>query len=315
MIDMISIKQKYFFLFSIFLIILIISNKTYSSSVSASLSIPSYIAPSNPTLTLSNSLIDQGQSILFTAGVSNGNALFTYNYIISNSITNIMIANMLFTGVTSNSNTFFWTPPASLYTSNTFEANVVITETGGFANTVNTVWTPFGYNAALTTPTLTTNPTFPVTWETGNTVTFTASFTGGTNSYTYNYQVINTIDNTLIGNMLLSNGFTSNSWTWTIPSSAKGNTIKANVQITDHPTISTFSNSIYSATLTIIAQISPSSSGSTQIIVNNNFQINSPTTSRDAAILMLMLVGFVVGIGTYLYKKKNKTDKEKNKKN
>ena len=39
-------------------------------------------------------------------------------------------------------------------------------------------------NPALGTPTLTSNPTLPSTQNVGNTITFTASWTGGTPDYT-----------------------------------------------------------------------------------------------------------------------------------
>ena len=39
-----------------------------------------------PTLTLSNTLIDQGQSILFTATSSGGLSPYTYNYQIVNAL-------------------------------------------------------------------------------------------------------------------------------------------------------------------------------------------------------------------------------------
>ena len=57
--------------------------------------------PTTPTLTLSNTLIDQGQSILFTASFSNRNSPYTYNFNIVNSITNAVISNQLYSGVTT----------------------------------------------------------------------------------------------------------------------------------------------------------------------------------------------------------------------
>ena len=88
-----------------------------------------YIAPTSPSLTLSNTLIDQGQSILFTSSFTAGSATsYTYNLNIVNSVTpSIIIANFLTTNSYAG-NTFFWTPPPNLYTANTFEANLIISD-------------------------------------------------------------------------------------------------------------------------------------------------------------------------------------------
>jgi hypothetical protein len=152
-----------------------------------------YNAPSNPTLTLSNTLIDQGQSILFNAGLTNGNQLFSYNYLIVNSITNIPIANQLYTNVQSNSNSFLWTPPPNLYTANTFEANVVMTEQGAYGNTVNTIYYTIGYNAY---PTVSLFPSNSLT-ASGRYETYNVIANGGTfpsNGYQAGlYNVTNTL--------------------------------------------------------------------------------------------------------------------------
>ena len=140
-----------------------------------------YTPPSNPTLTLSNTLIDQGQTITFTAGVSNGNDLFSYNYLVVNSITDIPIANMLHTGIASRSDTWAWTPAPNLYTSNTFKANVIISEQGAYSNSVNTVYTGIGYNALLT---LSISPASS-SIANGGSKLLTATETGGTSSFTY----------------------------------------------------------------------------------------------------------------------------------
>ena len=149
----------------------------------------SYISPSNPILTLSNTFIDQGQSILFTAGVTNGNNLFTYNFLVVNSITPATIlGNMLFTGITAQTKSWTWTPLPNLYTANTFKANVVITETGAFANTVNTIYNGIGYNgAAIIGISLTGSNTL---LDSGQYATFTLTDTGGTDTGTYGFNAM-----------------------------------------------------------------------------------------------------------------------------
>ncbi len=242
------------------------TNEIVNSIYTQILTIPpfnGYTPPSAPTLSLSNTFIDQGQSILFTATVTNGNQLFSYNYEIVNSITNAVIQNQLYTNVQSNSNTFLWTPAANLYTSNTFAANVVIMELGGFANTVNTVYIAFGYNSAFaTTPTLTPSPSLPVTIGVDNTITFTASgISGGTTPYTYNFLVVNTATLIPIANYLVINSVTSNVFSWTIPTADAGNAVEVNVVVYDGATTNAVVNSVYTQILTIL----PFSSSTTTI--------------------------------------------------
>ena len=98
------------------------------------------------TLTLSNTAIDQGQSVLFIATTSGSSYPYTYNYQIANAVTGSTIANQLYKNVQGTTNTFFWTPPYALYTSNTFKANVIITD--ALSATVNSIYSPMSYNGA-----------------------------------------------------------------------------------------------------------------------------------------------------------------------
>ena len=101
-------------------------NSVYSSTVTIT---SPYTPLTTPTLTLSNTLIDQGQSILFTAATTLGTSPYTYNYLViafnSQTSSNQIIANMLFTANSFTSNSWLWTPSGNLYVGNTmFEANV-----------------------------------------------------------------------------------------------------------------------------------------------------------------------------------------------
>ena len=60
------------------------------------------IAVSPTTLTLSNTIIDQGQGTLLTAAVPGGVGPFTYNYLVVNAVTGKTIANQLYNGVTTD---------------------------------------------------------------------------------------------------------------------------------------------------------------------------------------------------------------------
>jgi hypothetical protein len=202
-------------------------------------------------MALSNTLIDQGQSILFTAAGNAGIGPYTYNYEIVNTLTSVVIANMLFTGVTTSTNTFFWTPPSvdcpgTINCGNTLEANVYITSTTTLSNSI---YYFIGYNSVFT-PTLTASNTPTV--DTSQYEKFTASFTGGTGPYTYNYQVVNTITSTVIANELfVGNAYTSNTWLWLIPAIDAANTIKVNVIVTDSATTKVITASSYTSTITV----------------------------------------------------------------
>ncbi|MDE1871348.1 MAG: hypothetical protein KGI06_03850 [Candidatus Micrarchaeota archaeon] len=113
---------------------------------------PVQISLSNPTLIESNTLIDQGQGILFTAGVSFGGQPYSYAYNVyaynSQTSSNTLIANMLFTSNSYTSNTWFWQPSGNLYIGNSiFHANVVITDSS--SDVVNSVFVYFGYNSVF----------------------------------------------------------------------------------------------------------------------------------------------------------------------
>ena len=112
---------------------------TATSAYTAATTINAVLAP---TLTATNTVnIDQNQFIAFTANTNGGSpgAGFTYNYIISNSVTNLQLfSNTVVT--TSVSNTFTWQANA-LYVGNSIRANVIITDTANTPVTANSVYT------------------------------------------------------------------------------------------------------------------------------------------------------------------------------
>lgn len=179
------------------------------------------------------------------------------NMIAANSIANALnnrypnangvLANQLYTGVTSTSNTFFWTPPANLYTGNSLKAIVKVTDTAG--DFANSTYQAFGYNSALATPTISTSST---AISAGQSVTISSYQIGGTTAYTYNFIVFNSVTNVVIANQLgTSNSFTptsNNLWITNSP-------VKANVIVTDSATTITKANSINTPSITIASTI------------------------------------------------------------
>lgn len=166
--------------------LLILNISVHATQVIASVSVT--VISTKPILTLSNSLIDQGQSILFSSQVATGDiGPFTYNYQIINTITNAVIANQLYVNVASSTNSFFWTP-SSNDPGNTLEANVTTIDSNSL--TLNSIYKTIGYNSA---PTITLTP-FSTTLTAGQTETFTFQESGGTGGV-FNVELYNVTGN------------------------------------------------------------------------------------------------------------------------
>ena len=105
-------------------------------------------------------------------------------------------------------------------------------------------------NTALGTPSLTASNTPTV--DTGQYEAFGSSWTGGTLPYTANYLVFNTVTDALIANALyIGITGTSNTFLWLVPTADAGNTISANVFITDSASNPVTVNSIQLSSITI----------------------------------------------------------------
>ena len=200
----------------------------------------------------SSEAFDYGQSITFSSAWAGGTAPYTANWLIDNSITGVQLANALYTGISTTSNSFTWAFP-SADVGNTVQGNVIITDSStpqGISNSLKSA--VITLNPSLGTPTLTSSPSLPSSQGNGNTITFTATATGGTSPYTYNYLITNTVTGNLVANMLFTNvASTTNSFAWTIPGADIGNTVQANVIVTDSAYSPETANSVKSGILTI----------------------------------------------------------------
>ena len=222
----------------------------------------------------SNAVVDAGQYETFTATVYNGTSPYTYNILVVNSITPSVIAhNDLVSGSSATTLTYTFQTTSADVSNSPEEANVVVTDS--FPATVNSVYSStFTINPAMTTPSI--SPTSPATYSPGSTVTFSTSFTGGTPPYTYNWLVVNSITGVLLANALYTGvSATSNSFAWTIPSADNGNTVVANVIVTDSASKPVTVNSTKSAVITISSVTCTISLSSSAI----NFGSIIPSTS------------------------------------
>ncbi len=246
-----------------------------------------YSPPSTPLLTSSPSLpatLDAGQQITFTASFNNGDPSYTYNYLIVNSITDAIVGNYLTTNSYS-SNSFIWTATNSQY-SYDLEANVVVIDS--HPTTVNSVYiNTLTVNPVLATPTISASNTFV---DAGQYINFAAYETGGTLPYTYNFIVYNSVTNIQGANMLTS----SNSFLWQANGNA-GNTLVANVFVTDSASTSVTVNSLHSSQ--IVAYSTPSAS----LTVQTGSGIATNSILYGNSIITTAAVTGGSGTGNFIY--------------
>ncbi len=196
--------------------------------------------------------------------ITGGTAPYTVNVFVANAVTlsNYMLVNTIITSGTTWSNTI---TTNSLFTSNSpLVANVVLTDS--HPTTVTSAYTTnFIVNPALGIPTLSASNTPTV--DTGQYELFSSSWSGGTTPYTANYQVFNTITGTVLANAIYTGiTGTSNTFSWVIPAADAGNTISANVFITDSAATPVTVNSVDIATITISAPITTTTSTTTTTV-------------------------------------------------
>ena len=257
----------------------------YSSNFIINPALSSVSLSSSPALPTTQG---NGNTITFTATVTGGSSPYSYNYIITNTITGTIVADQLYTGVSSTSNSFEWTIPSNLV-GNTVAANVIVADGATTPETVNSAETgtlTIVYTVP-STPTLSSCPS-SAKIDVGQTVSCTATVSGGTSPYTYNWLISNTVTDTITANMLFTGvSSTSNTFTYTAVSADTANSPEQfNVIITDsHPTTV---NSVYSGNFIIHAALSISSI--------------SPIRSIDTGQSILLTVLWSGGTSPYIVK-------------
>ena len=231
---------------------------TYSSSNIQS----AYIPTTTPTLSNcpSSAKLDVGQSVNCTASWTGGTSPYTLNWLVSNSVTDVITTNMLFS-VSTTSNTFTYTTISADPFNSPLQFNVIVTDAN--STTVNSVYSStFQVNDALSIPT--TSPSSPESFDYGQTVNFDSSWSGGFADYAYNVIVFNSITGSVITHSETpSSSLPIANFAWNFPSADVGNTVVANVIVTDSASTPETTNSVNSAVITLnsalgIPSINPS---------------------------------------------------------
>ena len=139
----------------------------------------------------------------------------------------------------------------------------------------------------------------------GQTEIFTANIINGTSPYTYNFYVINSVDGSFIANYLITNTLTNNAFSWYVPSAYYGNTIQANVVITDNNL-----NTVASSNTAVICIGCSTTSNN----LGNLLLINRPITIKnnevDYAALTIAIFAAITCMG-YVYYSTNKSQSPK----
>ena len=132
----------------------------------------------NPTMTGSANSVSTGSSITFTASTNGGESPYTYNFMVYNSSTNALVANMLFTDVASATNSFAYSPSST----GGYYANVIVTDSVPYSKNSNKVQFSVYSKLGFGTP----NVAIPdSTLEIGQSETVTANVLGGKTPYTF----------------------------------------------------------------------------------------------------------------------------------
>lgn len=228
------------------------------------------VFPTNtPSLTALNTLLDSGQLQVLTGNWLNGLAPFTVNFF---NVTGNAVFNTLTNVNSPITNSFIVNSPTQ---NNGFTWNFIVIDAEPL--TVNSLPITFGVNAIMKSLTFVTSND-PINY--GQIQTLTATLSGGTSSYTYNYFVYNS-QGLVYNSPNLVSATTTNIISFTQLSNWGSGIFTANLIVIDSATTSTqVTNSLtYNAQSTSTTSTSTTSSTTTSSTTTSTSTTTSSTSS------------------------------------
>ncbi len=226
-----------------------------------------------PAPTLSSSTLDKGQvEDMYTPASTTGTGPWTYNFLVSYSGNSMLLASS-----SGSSNSFAYTTSAA----GTFATNVFVTDSANTAETANSVYSSaFTVNNALKSPVISVSN---VVLDAGQYLNVTAYETGGSASYTYNFIISNSVTNTVLYSQPYTTSQSKNSLLWEAQSAYLGNSISANVIVTDATGASANSASTYNIVLNPV--LSTGWTASNSVIDPGQYQTLTANANGGANII------------------------------
>ena len=196
-----------------------------TSAPTGNIVITGYSAMSPPAISASPTVVTVNGPVTFSANVVGGSNPYTYNFLVYNAVSNALAGSQLYANVYSSSNSYVWYPSNT----GTFYAQATITDYTG-----NAITSPDSKNVIVEPRLLPTLSISQTSADAGEPITLSAAINAGTPPYSYDYRVVNFATNAIVANIVYKSSLATNALTWTIPVSQGGNTLAANVTVTDN---------------------------------------------------------------------------------
>ena len=213
---------------------------TDSASTQVTLASASHISvTNNPPLNISKpypaaTSLDVGQSVDITVPITGGTTPYTFNFVVYNAITQAIVNSSRSISV----NNYYFYPKST----GIFFSNVLVTDN---ASLPVSVWSSNSINFTAYPSMEVSAPSANVSSiYQGNVISISALATGGKPPYTYNFQIANAIDGSVI---TTSGSLSSNTFNYT---ASTAGTFYANVVVTD--AVSASANSVDSSNFTVL---------------------------------------------------------------
>ena len=202
------------------------------------------------TVTLGNTIDDGAIMVMGVSGAATASPWSSNALLPANSLGLTAVANVTVPQTASTGNTTLLYLPSWLV-GNTLQANVVVTDSASVPTTNTSAYVPLGFNSPLSSSVSMSASNTPGV-DAGQYEAFAASWSAGTSPYTANYQIVNSITNAIVASYVYTGiSGTSNTLLWQVPAASAGNTVLANVIITDSASTSATANSIQTSTIAI----------------------------------------------------------------